>query len=117
MVPNKSVNPKLVVNNPTRSLLTNDFFFGCENPSLIASIGLTLDALIAGNKEDKTVTETPTTAPIIAADGVSTSGPSGSPKLNLFKPSFTNTAKPIPSPIPNAEPIIDMNRDSDKTSL
>ena len=115
--PNIMLNPKLVESNPITSLWNNDFFLGWDRLSLIASIGLTLDALIAGNKEERIVTVIPTTAPVIAADGVSTKGPSGRPKLNLFNPSFTRTDKPMPKPIPNPEPITDINMDSDKTSL
>ena len=85
--------------------------------SLIASMGLTWEAFLAGRSEDKIVTDIPTMAPVIAASVVKTRGPSGNPNSKYFRPSFTATANPIPSPIPIPEPITDIKIDSERTNL
>ena len=63
------------------------------------------------------VTVIPIINPVIAASVVKTNGPSGNPNSKYCSPSFTATAKPIPSAIPNPDPITDINKDSDITNL
>ena len=115
--PNNNAKPNVVTADPKINLLINDLSLGVKVLSLIASIGLTWEAFLAGSREDRIVTVIPTIAPVIAASVVKTSGPSGKPNSKYFNPSLTTTARPIPRPIPMPEPINDINIDSDKTSL
>ena len=67
------------MNEPKTNRINRDFLLGVETLSLIASIGLTWEAFLAGSKEDKIVTVIPIINPVIAASVVKTSGPAGSP--------------------------------------
>ena len=115
--PNNIVKPSPETAIPTINRVNRDFRLGVETLSLIASIGLTCEAFLAGSKDDKIVTVTPIINPVIAASVVNTKGPSGRPNSKYCNPSFTATAKPIPNPIPNPEPMTDMNNASEITSL
>ena len=115
--PNNTPNPTTEIREPNKSLTSKDFLFGVETLSLIASIGLTCEAFLAGSREEKIVTVIPMIKPVIAASVVRTRGPSGRPNSKYCKPSFTATARPIPSAMPSPDPIIDINSDSDITNL
>ena len=105
------------MSEPKTKRINKDFLLGVETLSLIASIGLTWEAFLAGSKEDKIVTVIPIINPVIAASVVKTNGPSGSPNSKYCNPSLTATAKPTPRAIPRPEPITDINRDSEITNL
>ena len=109
-------NPITETATPTTKRKNNDFLLGVETLSLIASMGLTCEAFLAGRREDKIVTVIPIINPVIAASEVNTNGPSGRPNSKYWSPSFTATAKPMPKPMPRPEPIIDINSDSEITS-
>ena len=115
--PNKTPKPNTEINEPNKSLTSKDFLFGVETLSLIASIGLTCEAFLAGSREEKIVTVIPIINPITAASVVRTNGPLGRPNSKYCNPSFTATARPIPRAIPSPDPIIDINNDSDITNL
>ena len=115
--PNNTPNPTIEIIEPNKSLASKDFLCGVETLSLIASIGLTCEAFLAGSREEKIVTVIPIINPVIAASVVRTKGPSGRPNSKYCNPSLTATASPIPKAIPSPDPIIDINKDSDMTNL
>ena len=102
---------------PKINLINSDFPLGVEILSLIASIGLTWEAFLAGSRDERIVTVTPIAKPTSAASVVKTKGPSGNTNSKYCKPSLTATASQIQSPIPKPEPTIDIKRDSEITSL
>ena len=115
--PNSIPKPMVEIKEPSNRRINNDFPFGVEILSLIASIGLTCEAFLAGSIEDIIVTVIPIAKPTNAASVVKTNGPSGSPNSKYCNPALTATANPMPKPIPKPDPIIDIKRDSEITSL
>ena len=77
--PNNKPKPTTEIREPKTKRINNDFLLGVDTLSLIASIGLTCEAFLAGRREDKIVTVIPIINPVIAASVVKTNGPSGSP--------------------------------------
>ena len=114
--PNNIPKPIVEIKEPNTKRTNNDLPFGVDTLSLIASIGLTWEAFLAGNKEESIVTVIPIANPINAACEVKTNGPSGNPNSKYCRPSLTAIAKPIPNPIPKPEPITDIKSDSEITS-